>query len=171
MTDRCEIPQCPDEAAVTYLGHGVCARHWNELTNENAPPDALKVVLGIAAEPELENTFMSNKKKTQTPEQPAAETAQTDVTAMREKKATAGKVVKVKKAKPAKQAKEKRERKAKEELCVFALRLTPAERDDLHAMAGPARASRFARTVLAAAAQGDEGAFRAAIKEAREARA
>ena len=137
--DRCEIPRCRAEADLIYLGHGICTAHWNQLTNENAPSDALRMALGIEARPEppMENTDMSSKKKT----------------------------VEAKTEKPSK----RKEPKEKEELCVFALRMKPEERDALHQMAGPARASRFARTVLVAAANGDEAAIRTAIKEAREA--
>ena len=53
---------------------------------------------------------------------------------------------------------------------TFALRLPVAERDAIHKMAGPAGASRFARTVLVAFANEDEGAFNTAVKEAREQR-
>ena len=37
MDDRCQIPRCDAAADLTYLDHGVCTRHWNQLTNENAP--------------------------------------------------------------------------------------------------------------------------------------
>ena len=40
----------------------------------------------------------------------------------------------------------------REELCVFAFRLTEAERDAIHKAAGPAKASKFARNLLVAAA-------------------
>ncbi len=43
----------------------------------------------------------------------------------------------------------------REELCVFAFRLTSEERDAIHKAAGPAKASRFARELLVAAARGD----------------
>jgi hypothetical protein len=43
----------------------------------------------------------------------------------------------------------------KEDLVVFAFRLTPQERDMLHKAAGPAKASRFVRTLAVAAAMGD----------------
>jgi outer membrane biosynthesis protein TonB len=168
MTDRCCISRCLDESAVSYLGHGVCTRHWDELTNETAPPDALRKVLGIAAEPELENTHMASKKKTTQPtEQPAAETPQT-AAAPPEKKAKPAKPPKVEKpAKPEKPARPPKE----EGLVVFAFRLTEAERDAIHKAAGPARASRFVRTIAVAAANEDEAAIRAMIKEAGEARA
>ena len=45
---------------------------------------------------------------------------------------------------------------AKEELVVFAFRLTPEERELLHKAAGPAKASRFVRTLAVAAARGDK---------------
>ena len=52
-----------------------------------------------------------------------------------------------------KDAKQKAEPKA--DLVVFAFRLTAAERDLLHKAAGPAKASRFVRTLAVAAAMGD----------------
>ncbi|MBK8166594.1 MAG: hypothetical protein IPK64_11675 [bacterium] len=53
----------------------------------------------------------------------------------------------------------------REELCVFAFRLTEAERDAIHKAAGPAKASKFARNLLVAAATKDEAAVRAIMKE------
>ena len=44
----------------------------------------------------------------------------------------------------------------KEDLVVFAFRLTPEERDLLHKAAGPAKASRYVRTLAVAAASGDK---------------
>ena len=86
-----------------------------------------------------------------------------------EREAKAVKIPKGKK--PARPAKKKRERKPKEEnLVVFAFRLTPEERDAIHAAAGPGGASRFVRAVAIAAANEDEAAIRGAIKEARERR-
>ena len=54
---------------------------------------------------------------------------------------------------------------SREELCVFAFRLTEAERDAIHKAAGPAKASKFARTLLVAAANKDDAAVRAIMKE------
>ncbi|MBU0741503.1 hypothetical protein KJ554_04015 [bacterium] len=62
--------------------------------------------------------------------------------------------------KPAAKAKAPRE-----ELCVFAFRLTEDERNAIHAAAGPGKASKFARSLLVAAATKDEGAVRAIMKE------
>lgn len=67
--------------------------------------------------------------------------------------------------------KPKKERAPKEEgLVVFAFRLTETERSAIHKTAGPAKASRFVRQVAAAFAKEDDAAFRAVLKEAREAR-
>ena len=60
--------------------------------------------------------------------------------------------------------------KPKEDLVVFAFRLTEAERALIHKTAGPARASKFVRRVAAAFAKQDEGAFRSLLREAKEAR-
>ena len=53
----------------------------------------------------------------------------------------------------------------REEPCVFAFRLTEAERDAIHKAAGPAKASKFARNLLVAAARKDDAAVRAIMKE------
>ncbi len=52
----------------------------------------------------------------------------------------------------------------REDLCVFAFRLTEEERDAIHKAAGPAKASKFARTLLVAAARNDEAAVKAIMK-------
>lgn len=44
---------------------------------------------------------------------------------------------------------------AKDDLVVFAIRLTKAERDAIHAAAGPGKATKFVRTLAVAAARGD----------------
>jgi len=77
---------------------------------------------------------------------------------------------KAKKTKPAKEPKAKVEKPPKEDLVVFACRVAEAERTKFHQAAGPAGASRFARKLMAVFAAEDEGAFRALVKEAREAR-
>jgi len=69
-----------------------------------------------------------------------------------------------------KSKKASRPKAAKEELCVFAFRLTPAERDAIHRTAGPRNATQFVRRVAVAFATEDETAFRTVLKEAREAR-
>ena len=57
-----------------------------------------------------------------------------------------------------------------DELCTFAIRIPPVERDAIHKAAGPARASKFVRAVALAAAREDTKAYQEALKEAREAR-
>lgn len=47
-----------------------------------------------------------------------------------------------------------------EEICVFAIRLTRAERDLIHEVTGPAKASKFVRGLAVAAASGDEAGLR-----------
>ena len=51
---------------------------------------------------------------------------------------------------------------------VFAIRVTDKELAAIHRAAGPRNATRFVRAVAAAFAGGDEAAFRAVLKEARE---
>ena len=60
--------------------------------------------------------------------------------------------------------------KAKDDLCTFAIRIPVAERDALHKAAGPGKATRFVRAIVAAFANEDEAAFRTALKEARQTR-
>ncbi len=50
-----------------------------------------------------------------------------------------------------------------EDLVVFAFRLTPEERDAIHKAAGPGKASKFVRTLVAAAARGDIDALQRLI--------
>ena len=52
----------------------------------------------------------------------------------------------------------------REELCVFAFRLTPEERADIHKAAGPAKASKFVRALAVAAARNDEATVKAIMK-------
>jgi len=47
---------------------------------------------------------------------------------------------------------------------VFAFRLTAEERDAIHKAAGPAKASKFVRTLVVAAARNDEAAVKAIMK-------
>ncbi|MFH1833731.1 MAG: hypothetical protein ABH877_01795 [bacterium] len=49
-------------------------------------------------------------------------------------------------------------------LCVFAFRLAPEERDAIHKAAGPAKASKFARSLLVAAARNDTATVKAIMK-------
>lgn len=84
-------------------------------------------------------------------------------------KKTTSKETAAKKA-PAKKAASKKPTTPKEDLVVFAIRLTQAERDKIHATAGPRNATHFVRTVAAAFANEDVKAFQAVLKEARELR-
>ena len=146
MSGRCAIPGCRRELDLVYLGRGVCQTHWERLTADQQPADALARALGIpVADATTTEESMSETKKSET-------------------KST-------KKTKATKSSKPKKERVREEGLVVFAFRLKPEERDAIHKTAGPANASRFVRTVAAAFANEDEAAFKALLKEAREARA
>src|SRR5437867_3179357 len=125
MTDRCAIARCRAEADLAYLGHGLCSRHWSEFTNENAPPDALRMALGIEAAPEpmMENTVMSKPKS---------------------EKNTA---VKTEKA-----AKKRAPKVDKEDLRTLALRVTNAEFELVHKAAGPRNLSGFMKNAVMGAA-------------------
>jgi hypothetical protein len=81
------------------------------------------------------------------------------------KKATATARKQAGKASPAKAAENPKEKAPRKDLCVFAFRLTEDERAVIHEAAGPAKASKFARTLLVAAARNDEAAVKAIMKE------
>ena len=59
---------------------------------------------------------------------------------------------------------EPKEKAPREEFCVFAFRLTAEERDAIHKAAGPAKASKFVRTLAVAAARNDEATVKAILK-------
>ena len=61
--------------------------------------------------------------------------------------------------------KTKTEKKPREELCVFAFRLTAEERVAIHKAAGPGKASKFARNLLVAASRNDTVAVKAIMRE------
>ncbi len=65
-------------------------------------------------------------------------------------------------AKPPKKAKA-----PKEELVVFAFRLTPAERDLIHKASGPAKASRFVRALCVHASAGDVDTVKRMVEAGR----
>ena len=85
-------------------------------------------------------------------------------------KADAKKKVSTKKAASKKTTTKQKAAKPKEDLVVFAFRLTETERTKIHAAAGPANASRFIRHIAIAFANEDVKAFQAVLKEARELR-
>jgi hypothetical protein len=147
MKDCCQDSGCRAEADLTYLGRGICACHWDSLTADDRPIDALTRALGISAA-----------------------TAATTEDPMPETKKTESKSKKDTKTKAAVEPKPKREKAPKEDLCVFACRVAEAERNAFHAAAGPAGASHFARKLMVVFAAEDEAGFRTLLKEAKEAR-
>ncbi len=92
---------------------------------------------------------------------------------MEETMATKSKTPKptTKKKKASTNAKAAKPKAPKEDLVVFAFRLTEAERTKIHETAGPRNATQFVRRVAVAFAHEDEESFRRVLKEAREARA
>jgi len=63
--------------------------------------------------------------------------------------------------------KEAKEKPQREGLCVFAFRLTPKEREDIHKAAGTGKASKFVRTLAVAAARNDAAAVKAIVDGAK----
>ena len=62
-------------------------------------------------------------------------------------------------------ARTEQEKKAqREDLCVFAFRLTPEERDAIHKAAGSGKASKFVRALAVAAARNDAAAVKAIME-------
>jgi hypothetical protein len=139
MSGCCEIQRCRAEAAITYLDHGVCEKHWNHLTAEDAPPDALRISLGIEAGA------------------PAA-TEDTTMAPTTEKTAKKSK---------AKEPKPKKEKPPKEPQVVFAFRLSETDRDLIHKAAGPAKATKFVRAAALAAARQDAKVFEELTAQAK----
>jgi hypothetical protein len=75
-----------------------------------------------------------------------------------------------KKAKAPKAEKPKRETIPAADLMTFAVRIPKSDSAAFHKAAGPGKASQVARRLLVAFANGDEGEFRAVVKEANEVR-
>ncbi len=162
MIESCEVKKCRAEADLTYLDHGVCNRHWNQLTAEDARPDALRMALGIEVETTAatEERTMEPTSKTQKIEAAGAPAAGKNPKPV--KTAKAGKD-----SKTAKEPKTKKEKAQKEPQVVFAFRLTEAQRDAIHKAAGPGKATKFVRTVALAAASGDLAGLEELIAQAK----
>lgn len=67
-------------------------------------------------------------------------------------------------------AKKAKKEKPTEPLKTFALRIPTSESDALHEATGSGKASKVVRQLLAAFVAGDDAAFRALVKESKEAR-
>jgi hypothetical protein len=148
---QCEIASCHADACVTYLGHGVCEGHWNELTGEEAPPDALRKALGVEVPAILpmEDTMKipstgKNRigKRTGNPKTPS-------------------------KDRTPKETKSKKEKAPSEPQVVFAFRLSEPDRDRIHEASGPGGATQFVRAAALAAANGDTAAFESLAAQAK----
>ncbi len=142
MHDWCAVPGCRSDGDLVYLNYPICTVHRDQ------PADALQRALGITvADVATTEEDMSEKK---------AKTA---------KKAAAKKTESTPEAAPAKKAKDK----PTEPLKTFALRIPTSESDALHEATGSGKASKVVRQLLAAFVAGDDAAFRALVKESKEA--
>ena len=86
------------------------------------------------------------------------------------KKASTKKTAATKRVTPTKMPNPEAAKPTKDKLVVFAFRLTEPERTAIHKTAGPRNATQFVRRVAVAFAHEDEAAFKAVLKDAREAR-
>jgi hypothetical protein len=116
----------------------------------------------------------TRKTAVATPTEPAAQPVKTEPTEAKPAapktprlspslKAQADRVIAARDKKQAPAAREARPPKAREveeDLVVFAFRLSAEERELIHKAAGPAKASRFVRTLVVAAAKRDEAVVR-----------
>jgi len=75
-------------------------------------------------------------------------------------KAQADRVIAARDKKKAPLGADRNPREPEEDLVVFAFRLSAEERELIHKAAGPAKASRFVRTLVVAAAKRDEAVVR-----------
>jgi|GEM_PF-4146850 len=148
---QCEVGSCRAEASVTYLGHGICEVHWNELTTEEAPPDALRNALGIDVPAVL----------------PMEETMKIPTTSKTRSGKRTGGPKPPSNRQTRKEAKTKKEKSPAEPQVVFAFRLSEPDRDRIHAASGPGGATQFVRTAALAAANGDAAAFESLVARAK----
>lgn len=194
MRNCCAVEGCQGEVEIIYLDQGVCAGHWNELTADGVPTAALGMALGVElVAPDAMEDEMPRKKKTDTtataeaaPAEQAETTPKPATTARTKRPRTAKRATEpaeapgaaeasapapaTDKPKSARTRKPKADKAPKDELVVFAIRLTQAERDAIHEASGPRNATQFVRRVAAAFANADESAFKAVVRDAREAR-
>jgi hypothetical protein len=159
MAERCEVKRCRAEAAITYLDHGVCEKHWHQFTADDEPPDALRIALGIEATASTateDSTMEATSSKTPKIEAaaPSAATSKTTKPAKGTKAAPKTKTAKPKKA-------------SREPQVVFAFRLSEADRDRIHKAAGPAKATKFVRAAALAAANQDSKTFEELTTQAK----
>jgi hypothetical protein len=160
--DRRDVPRCRTEADITYLGHGVCENHWNQLTADDVSPDALRMALGMPAAPvaameeAMEPTTSTSKTSTKPDPEASTPKANKPVKAIKKEKAPA-------KQKSVKETKPAREKVSAEDVCVFAFRLSVPQRTAIHDAAGGGKASQFVLAAALAAAEGDVEAFKGVV--------
>jgi len=147
---RCEVGACQAGARITYLGHGICEKHWDRFTEEEASPEALRMALGVEAPTVLpmEEIMVVPKAGSRRGKRSGSQKAAT-------------------KLKPAKPRRSGKDSTSGEEQVVFAFRLSRADRDRIHGAAGPAGATQFVRSAALAAATGDNNAFDTLVTQAK----
>src|SRR5215813_7818636 len=138
---RCEIPKCRNGVDLRYLGHGICSHCWDEFTRDEAPPDALRMALGIA-----ERGPEADREKDMSDQTSSPAEAGTKEEIVKSKKTAKAKGTKAAKpTAPAKKVKAsgKREPKEKVELRTVAMRIPEEEFQLLHKAAGPRNLAGF----------------------------
>lgn len=149
--DRCEVKRCRADADLTFLGKGICTRHFDMYAAEDEPPGRLRVVLGLPPADAVateENMDDGTSKKAEAAEAPAK---------TKGKKAKAPRKTKVTKEPTPK-------RQKVENPVVFAFRLSEADRTRIHEAAGSAKASSFVLAATMAAVEGDVEAFKRVVE-------
>ena len=139
MTDRCELPGCGNHEAITYLGHGICAEHYDTLTKNE-----LERALGIGRGPTDASTPIATILKA--PEAVAQPSGATENTTM------SSKTKKAENATTEKQAKKSHEPSEKKQLRTLALRVSETDFDLIHKAAGPRGLSKFMYEAITKAA-------------------
>ena len=110
--------------------------------------------------PKATTKSIATKPKTKKPAHPSTNQDESDLNPQ----PASEKVAKAKKAAPKKAKEPKKRGEPREDLVVFAFRLTAEEREAIHKAAGAAKASRFVRTLAVAAANRDEAKVRELVK-------
>ena len=166
MSDHCAVPRCRRDVEIVYLGRALCGHHWDELAAEE--PAAMEGPMESTNETVSETTETKPAAKDAAPEETMAAKKKSakKKTEAKDKKAVKAATAKPKKEKTPREPKPQAEKPAR----VFAFRLTDDELAAIHRIAGPRNATRLIRAVAAAFAAEDEGAFKAVLRDAREAR-
>ncbi|MDZ4806469.1 MAG: hypothetical protein SGI90_16570 [Candidatus Eisenbacteria bacterium] len=134
------------------------ARWWPiGIPHAEMGPNNLGDLMNVVHHSHPKEIAMSKSKSPKNPVATPVTDAAEPVTVTTASKKAEAKVAKAEKAPKARKT-------PVEDLVVFAFRLTPAERDAIHAAAGPAKASKFVRAIALAAANRDEALVATILK-------